>query len=307
MQGSFTEKRDRQNRAKSNAAGRKRRNVQAGPQPRRSRRRRDHAVSRRGEAIGDGLDPGDGAGLEQDASDGGDLTGGQHEELGPEADEEDEEEDEEDDDHDEDEQASVDLDWEDIVQALEQHQRRTEPARAREAAATANVPAAEPSPQPAHRPDIPHAAEHEASDPPPVPPAEAVARAPTVGKRKEVREEVLVVPNWGQIRYNPKSKTFTAHCNTHECRRQRSACEAARFSFSNPGQGRPLGLLGAWLLEQGDHDDRRSHVFKSTVHLSREKRKAGRLMLQQLPGSQAFFAHERAKQDGEESEPDMIT
>ena len=143
MQGSFTEKRDRQNRAKSNAAGRKRRNVQAGPQPRRSRRRRDHAVSRRGEAIGDGLDPGDGAGLEQDASDGGDLTGGQHEELGPEADEEDEEEDEEDDDHDEDEQASVDLDWEDIVQALEQHQRRTEPARAREAAA--NVPAAEPS------------------------------------------------------------------------------------------------------------------------------------------------------------------
>ena len=126
------------------------------------------------------------------------------------------------------------------------------------------------------------------------PPAPEVGRIPALGRKKEVTEQVLALPGFGDIRYNPKSKVLVAHCACEkhgDCRRQRT-CVGSSKSLLGPGslgQGRPLGLLVAWLLEQKDFGNRRDHVSKSLVHLRRQKRVDAREFLKTIPGVLARF------------------
>lgn len=127
--------------------------------------------------------------------------------------------------------------------------------------------------------------------PPPAPEVEPeVQREPALGRKKEVTEEVLKVDGYGDIRYNPRTRVFVAHCqcNGHgDCRRQRTAVRSGKHSlqgFAGMGAGRPLGLLCAWLLEQKSFSTRRDHVNSSLVHLRRQKRVEGREHLKKIPG-----------------------
>lgn len=103
-------------------------------------------------------------------------------------------------------------------------------------------------------------------------------------------EQVLIIPGFGDLRYNPKSKALVAHCNhcKHgDCRRQRTSVlgkSAALFGAAANGQGKPLGLLMAWLLEQNDFRTRREHVSNSLVPLRHNKRVEGRNYLKNIPG-----------------------
>ena len=114
-------------------------------------------------------------------------------------------------------------------------------------------------------------------------PAEPAARAKAASRKKEAKEDMLQVAEYGQIRDNPRAGTLTAHFPVHEnCRRQRS-CAAAKNLIANPGQGRPLGMLYAWLKKRNDFEDRSSHVFTCTP--GRREREEGRQALQELPDS----------------------
>lgn len=142
---------------------------------------------------------------------------------------------------------------------------------------------------------------------PPVHPAE---RKPAESRKKEVVEEVLTLPGGiGDIRYNSRTKVLIAHCNKHglhTCKRQRAATRPERLTLRNLGQGRPLGLLAAWLLEQDKHEDQSSHV-SSSIGLDLQARQNGRDYLKKVQGSEGFFGFERPKGDDTQSEPEFIT
>lgn len=141
--------------------------------------------------------------------------------------------------------------------------------------------------------------------------AEAVERTAAVSRKKEVTEDVFHVPGYGDIRYNPKTKVLTAHCScdthgSHQCKRQRTTQPPSRKTLSNIGQGRPLGLLGAWLLAQSKYADHKAHVGVHSQKFSRKDRLVARRHLQSLQGYTDFLEFERPKETGEESEPETI-
>lgn len=133
-----------------------------------------------------------------------------------------------------------------------------------------------------------------------------------VSRKKEVVEEVLVVPGYGKIHFNTKSMALTAHCDcinhgSHVCRKQRTSQGAARVTLKNIGQGRPLGFLTAWLMEQDEYEDQSSHVRAPAHVFTYQKRCKARAHLKTIPGAAQFFAFEREKAGGEESEPECIS
>jgi len=135
---------------------------------------------------------------------------------------------------------------------------------------------------------------------------------PPVIRKKEVVEEVLVVPGYGKIYYNSKTKVLTAHCEcsnhgSHVCRRQRTSQAPARLTLRNSGQGRPLGLLTAWLLAQNTYEDQGSHVGAASHVFSFHDRCEARAHLKNIRGSEHFLALEREKGKGEESEPECVS
>ena len=70
-----------------------------------------------------------------------------------------------------------------------------------------------------------------------------------------------------------------------------------------PAQGRPLGMLAAWILDAHNHLGPPDHPrFRPTL----EERKKGRAELMKVPGILEFLAEapERPKRDGEEDEPE---
>ena len=107
-----------------------------------------------------------------------------------------------------------------------------------------------------------------------------------------------------EIHYNVNGKYFRAHCSVHEgCRRQRTIREST-FSFHNQGQGRPLGLLAAWLQSATDYPDKASHGKARVSALG--ERKTAREAFKKCANVQVFFDFERTKRDDEDSEPDNI-
>ena len=107
-----------------------------------------------------------------------------------------------------------------------------------------------------------------------------------------------------EIHYNVNGEAFRAHCSVHQgCKRQRTA-RSSQFSFHNKGQGRPLGLLMAWLESADQFPDKQSHM-KAHAHDFAQRRPA-RARFKALPGSKTFLDQEREQGDSEYSEPEDL-
>ena len=100
-----------------------------------------------------------------------------------------------------------------------------------------------------------------------------------------------------------------AHC--HDIHRHGDRCFLTRTKDASPnahrrgkfaGQGRPLGLLMAWIL-----DGHRPHLLDQKMHLkhkvSLQARQAARNYLKGLDGAAHLLEMERERRDDEEEEP----
>ena len=72
---------------------------------------------------------------------------------------------------------------------------------------------------------------------------------------------------------------------------------------SRPGQGRPLGYLGAWILAGMNFENKRDHM---KYQPSLEERRAARRTLAVVPMSDEPFDFEAALEEGEASEPEVF-
>ena len=112
--------------------------------------------------------------------------------------------------------------------------------------------------------------------------------------------------NGGEVAFHSSTQRFQATCGNPEhgtgCRLTRTAKAGTRFA--NPGQGRPLGLMLAW-LEQNQQDLRVSH--RVDIDFSHARRKALRQLLKQDVLGRVLLGKERETLDGEDSEPEYIS
>ncbi len=104
----------------------------------------------------------------------------------------------------------------------------------------------------------------------------------------------------GVIKHKPTSNDMFIKCNFHaECTKTRTLNPST--SHKRRAQGRVLGFLSAWCLEGGQFDSKAEH-FKHIPSL--ESRQRARARLHEEVNSGLFFDLERAKLEGEESEPE---
>ena len=120
------------------------------------------------------------------------------------------------------------------------------------------------------------------------------------------------LPQGGVLRYYPHNKTVSAICDNpmhDDCRLSRTCVAPVALPASKKakghGQGRPLGMLTAWLLNCMDHTSQRDHNHDCRPTFQ-ERRKA-REYLKGAPGGANFsLLVERPKRSGEDSEPEFI-
>ena len=140
--------------------------------------------------------------------------------------------------------------------------------------------------------------------------AEAIAaepapmRAPRAGGVRETEGILeLLLEGGGIIRYNPRTKNMQAFCpfrdTSHhpDCRRTRTVAPK-----SDRASGRPLGPLGAWILQHHQHDNKLSHVHWCEPSFS--ERQAARRHLATLDGWADMAKHEKDADQGFDREPD---
>jgi hypothetical protein len=148
----------------------------------------------------------------------------------------------------------------------------------------------------------------------PSPPAPMPRLAPSQGasstRAKGPRERADVVvhfPN-GKISFYQKSLSFETCCfcpGHDDCRLTRSA-KPSKWK-TRLGQGRPLGLLVAWLMNTNSLGDKAEHCNAFVVMgLSQEIRLAARDTLRGMPNGQALLDCERPLKDGEGPEPEDV-
>jgi hypothetical protein len=101
---------------------------------------------------------------------------------------------------------------------------------------------------------------------------------------------------------------FEAVCH-HEDHVPRRRCRLTRTREGSDdpaaaAQGRPLGLIAAWLLSNQDFSDKSEHSSIFAVFLqSLAARQAARVRLKALPGGVELLGYERRQRDGEPEEP----
>lgn len=103
----------------------------------------------------------------------------------------------------------------------------------------------------------------------------------------------------GSLRWNEKSQNLVAHCAHHSnnCRRTRTT-----KASTGKSQGRPCGLLCAWLERAGDYDTAQEH--SAQCHPTLEQRQEARRKLFAMPKGKAFAdMYERPRRQDEDSEP----
>jgi hypothetical protein len=115
------------------------------------------------------------------------------------------------------------------------------------------------------------------------------------------------VAPFGELRYNIRFGQMSAVCTMHgnDCRKTRSCTQAVRSSGSS-GQGRPLGLLVAWLIDGANHDSRADH-FSSVPTLTLANRQDARQFAMRSPEASDFASFEREKRANEADEPMSIS
>jgi len=141
----------------------------------------------------------------------------------------------------------------------------------------------------------------EAPLPPPPPPPPPPGGPPPV----YLPDGSITIP-WdnGTVSFYTSNRNFFALCGLHSV----AGVPCCLTRTSNPGrrkgQGRPLGLLSAWL------QDPDSHAGTSIVGWARpsfDERVTARAELEAVPGSEALFEQERPPKDGEGDEPPHVT
>ncbi|CAE7207134.1 unnamed protein product, partial [Symbiodinium sp. CCMP2592] len=130
-----------------------------------------------------------------------------------------------------------------------------------------------------------------------------------VGKKKLVKEDSILVVHdgilYGSLRYNSRSKTIIAICETDghgghgSCRKERTTAPSSKALIQGKS-GRPIGFLVHWLLSGKEYKNSGEHVHSFTVSLH-ERQKARKLFLE-LEGGRAFS--EKAEKAPEPGEPD---
>ncbi|CAE7264368.1 unnamed protein product, partial [Symbiodinium microadriaticum] len=149
---------------------------------------------------------------------------------------------------------------------------------------------------------------------PPVPPAPPVAEGQhldsdrgnagrrTRGTAPTAAAQVLVLPDdVGELHYYQTNNSVVAFCRKHsgDCRRTRTLNEFHRAG-QRQGQGRPLGMLCAWLSYECE--DKSSHMMLGTHRLSRELRQEARRRMLEIDGGPDFAQLERPCRPGESEE-----
>ena len=143
-----------------------------------------------------------------------------------------------------------------------------------------------------------HAASSAAGDTAEVAPPEPALGSERHQAQRDMHPDVIKISALGELRYHKKTKNIVAHCSAHEddCRRSRTTVGNSR----RPGQGRPIGLLVAWLRDPDSHGEGRFLVHNHA------DRKAAREYYNKLPGAEQFGNNERKQDAGEEEEPKQI-
>jgi hypothetical protein len=115
-------------------------------------------------------------------------------------------------------------------------------------------------------------------------------------------------PPWGKISYYDRYSRFEATC--HEAHSGHQACRLSKLSYpgANPAQGRPVGLLAAWLkLSDVGVSSRYEHLNPFTMALAtQEVRLEARECVAGMPGGPELLSFERACRDGEPQEPEGL-
>ena len=129
--------------------------------------------------------------------------------------------------------------------------------------------------------------------------AEAVASEATSGR---VPAEITVDLAHGRITFY-RQGFFTATC--YAAGHQRCVLTRTALAGRRRSQGRPLGLLAAWLTMGPDVPNKEAHWDRS-VWPSQAERWAQREVLATVPGGQDLLDQERPQEPGEEIEPDDL-
>jgi hypothetical protein len=123
-----------------------------------------------------------------------------------------------------------------------------------------------------------------------------------------MQEVVFDVPGLGTLRFNIMNRTICAHCTcpNHfpDCRKQRTVCATQTAAAARAGQGRPIGLLVAWLHDSHAHATNMLHSKAPIATF--ETRAAARELFNALPGAAEFAFYERPKSPDEGDEPLQI-
>ena len=139
--------------------------------------------------------------------------------------------------------------------------------------------------------------EGEAADEP------ALAAEGVVAQPLRQRAEVKLEVDGGLITFYATKNIFVATCRNElhgKCSLTRSALPGRR-----KGQGRPLGLLKAWLCIGQDLDSKEAH-WSAETWPNFEARSYHRELLEALPGSFELLESERPQEPGEGAEPDLV-
>ena len=133
--------------------------------------------------------------------------------------------------------------------------------------------------------------------PPPAVPSRAASSA---GKASERDNALLLMQcDGGTLRYY-KQGFFTATCNNP--RHKRCTLTRTAAAGKKPAQGRPLGLMLAW-LQWGEGLETRAQHWTRADWPSHESRSAQREAFSRREGAEDFLAFERELAPGEQGEP----
>lgn len=115
-----------------------------------------------------------------------------------------------------------------------------------------------------------------------------------IGVRARPGDDILQV-----IKHKPTSQDVFVKCPYHEgC----SKTKSLKSNQRNATQGRPLGYLAAWCLAGTDFENKTDH--QTMCFPSKPSREEARRLLRLEHNADQFFNLERAKHEGEGSEPE---
>lgn len=154
----------------------------------------------------------------------------------------------------------------------------------------------------------PHIPDHLPQVPaPPLPAAGAEPkqqRAPAVRGGQRTTPDIYADLPGGRVTFYPLKGSYEARCGTlshGKCVLTRS-CVASAVPHRAP-QGRPLGLLVAWLAAGPAADSKAAHWIHEQTHPSRAQRQEGRDQLRQHPMGVQLFGTERPPRAESDEEP----